>query len=147
MIKKLNENKPKKGEKHKVMCDKIKALKVKYQDQDKILDNDTFVMYLFLVCVKMQNSESMQAQVEAEVNDTDITCKISIRCLNITLIFESDSKRVTQVGESKVALTNIEFKGKCHTYEKYGHKQNKCPEKNKTKEGKENEKFSGRHHH
>ena len=36
IIKKLNEIKPKKGEDLKVMCDKIEALKVKYQDQAKI---------------------------------------------------------------------------------------------------------------
>ena len=38
MIKMLNKIKPKKGEDPKVMCDKIEALKVKYQDQVKILD-------------------------------------------------------------------------------------------------------------
>ena len=50
MIKKLNEIKPKKGEDSKVICNKIEALKVKYWDQTEILDNDTIVMHLFLVC-------------------------------------------------------------------------------------------------
>ena len=53
MIKKLKEMKPKKGEDSKVMCNKIKALKVKYQDWAEILGNDTIVMHLFLVCAKL----------------------------------------------------------------------------------------------
>ena len=38
---------------------------------------------------------------------------------------ESGREEVAQVGESKVVLTNKEFKGKCHTCGKYGHKQKK----------------------
>ena len=53
MIKKLNEIKPKKGEDLKMMCDKIEALKVKYWDQAEIINNDTIVMHLFLVCPKL----------------------------------------------------------------------------------------------
>ena len=48
-----------------------------------------------------------------------------------------------QVGEGKVALMNMKFKGKCHACGKYGHKQNKCTEKNKSEEEKGNKKFSG----
>ena len=51
MIKKLNKIKPNKGEDPKVMCDKIEALKVKYQDQAEILDNDKIVMH-FSWCVQ-----------------------------------------------------------------------------------------------
>ena len=72
MIKKLNKIMPKKREDPKVMCNKIEALKVKYCDQAKILDDDTIVMHLFLVCAKLYKSELMQAQVEAEVNNMAI---------------------------------------------------------------------------
>ena len=61
MIKKLNKIKPKKGEYPKVMCNKIEALKVKYWDQAEILDNDTIMMHLFLVCTKLYKLELMQA--------------------------------------------------------------------------------------
>ena len=44
MIKMLHEIKPKNGEDPKVMYKKIKALKVKYQGQAKILDSDIIVM-------------------------------------------------------------------------------------------------------
>ena len=64
MIKKLNKIKPKKGEDSKVMCDKIEALKNKYQDKAKIQDNDTIVTHLFLVCVNLCKAELMHAQVE-----------------------------------------------------------------------------------
>ena len=52
-VKELNEIKPKKGEDPKVMYDEIEAMKVKYWDETKILDNDTIVMHLFLVCAKL----------------------------------------------------------------------------------------------
>ena len=55
-----------------MMCNEIEALKVKYQDQAEIIDNDTIVMHLLLVCAKLYKSELMQAQVEAEVNNTKI---------------------------------------------------------------------------
>ena len=71
MIKKLNKINPK-----KVMCNKFKALKVKYWYQAKILDNYAIVMHLFLVCAKLYKSELMQTQVEAEVNDTTIHTKV-----------------------------------------------------------------------
>ena len=51
------------------------------------------------------------------------------------------------MGESKGVLLNTEFKGKCHTCGKYGHKQNKCPEKNKVKEEKGYKKFTGNCNH
>ena len=44
-------------------------------------------------------------------------------------------------------LTNTEFKGECHTCEKNGHKQNKCPEKNKIQEEKRNGKFISKCNH
>ena len=47
MVKKLNKIKPKKGEDPKEMCNKIQALKVKYEDKAEILDNDTIMMHLF----------------------------------------------------------------------------------------------------
>ena len=72
MIKKLNKIKPKKGEDPKVMCNKNGALKVKYQDQAEILDGNTIMMHLFLLCVELYKSELMQVQVEAEVNNTEI---------------------------------------------------------------------------
>ena len=61
MIKKLNKMKPNKGDDPKVMNDKIEALKVKYQDQVKIIDNDKNVMHIFLVCAKQYKSKLMQA--------------------------------------------------------------------------------------
>ena len=48
---------------------------------------------------------------------------------------------MVQVGEIKVALTNTEFKGKCCTCGKYGHKQNKYLKKNKSEEEKGNKTF------
>ena len=42
---------------------------------------------------------------------------------------------------------NKEFKERCHACGKYGHKQNKCPEKNKSEEEKGNEKFMGKCNH
>ena len=56
----------------------------------------------------------MQAQVEAEVDNTDIMYERLIRSKNVCLRINSGSKGVMQAGEGKVALTNIEFKGKCH---------------------------------
>ena len=53
MIKKLNKIKPMKGEDLKVMYNKIEVIKVKNQEQAEILDNDTIVMHLFLVCTKL----------------------------------------------------------------------------------------------
>ena len=73
----------------------------------------------------------MQDQVEAEVNNTEITNKSLIRCMNVTQRIKSCGEGVMQVGEGKVALTNTEFKGKCHTCGMFGHKQ-KCPKKNKS---------------
>ena len=66
----------------KVMCDKIEALKVKYQDQEEILDKDAILMHLFLVCTKLYKFELMQAQVEAEVIHTEIMYKSLISCMN-----------------------------------------------------------------
>ena len=82
----------------------------------------------------------MQAQVEAEVNNMEIMYKSLIRPMNVAWRIKSD-RGVVQVGESEVALMNTEFKGKCHTCGKYGHKQNKCPEKDKSEEERENKKF------
>ena len=129
-IKKLYEIKPKKGEDPKVMFDEIEALKVKYCDQVEILDNDTIVMHLFLVCTKLYKSELILAQVEAEVNDVDIMYKNLIRCMNISGRIKAGGKGVMQVGEGKVALTDTEFEGKCHTCGKYAQTK-KCPEQNK----------------
>ena len=119
MIQKLNKIKPKKVEDTKVMYKKIEALKVKYHDQAKILDNDTIVTHLFLVCAKLYKSKLMQAQVEAEVNNTNIMFESLIRCMNVAWRIKSDREGITQVGEGKVALTKMEFKGKCHTCGKY----------------------------
>ena len=52
-----------------------------------------------------------------------------------------------QVGENKVVLTNTGFKGKCHTCGKYGHKQNKHLEKDKSEEEERNKKFLGKCNH
>ena len=122
MTKNLNEIKPKKGEDPKVMCDKIETLKVKYWDQTEILNKDSIVMHLFLVCAKLYKSELVQAQVEAVVNDTDIACKSLIRYMNVPWRNKSGGKGVMKVGESKVVLNNGEFKGICHSCGKYGHK-------------------------
>ena len=54
--------------------------------------------------------------------------------MNVAWRIESGREGVAQVGENKVVLTNTEFKGKSLTCGKYGHKQNKCPKKNKTEE-------------
>ena len=136
IVKKLNKIKPKKGEDPKVMCDKIEALKVKYQDWAEILDNDTIVMHLFLVCAKLYISDLMQAQVEAEVNDTDIMYEGLIRHMNVAWRIKSGGEGVMQIGESKVVLTNMEYKGKYHSCGKYRHKQNKCLQKNESEEEK-----------
>ena len=58
--------------------------------------------------------------------------------VNVAWRIESGGEGVLQIGEGKVALINTEFKGKCHTCRKYGHKQNKCLEKNKSEEEKGN---------
>ena len=147
IIKKLNEIKPKKGEDSKMMCDKVEALGVKYWDQAKILGNDTIVIHLFLVCVKLYKSAFMQAQVEADVNNMEIMYKSQIRNINVAWRIKSGGEDVAQVEKSKVVLMNTEFKGKCHTCEKYGHKQNKCPKKNKSEEEKGNKKFTGKCNH
>ena len=68
MIKKHYKIKPKKGEDPKVMCNEIKVLKVKFWDKAEILDNDTIVTHLFLVCAKLYKSELTHVQVEAEVD-------------------------------------------------------------------------------
>ena len=73
----------------------------------------------------------MQAQVEADINNTDIPYESLIKCMNVAWKIKSGGKEVTQVQESEVVPINVEFKGKCHTCGK-GHKQNKCPEKNKS---------------
>ena len=83
MIKKLNEIKSKKGEDPKVMCNKTESLKIKYSDQTKIRDNNTIVRHLLLVCAKLYKLELMQAQVQAEVNNTEITYKSLIRHMNV----------------------------------------------------------------
>ena len=76
MIKKLN----KEGEDPTVMSNKIE---VKYWDQAEILDHDTIVMHLFLVCAKLYKFKLIQAQVEAEVNDMKITYKSLIGHMNV----------------------------------------------------------------
>ena len=68
--------------------------------------------------------KSFQAQIEAEVNNTDITYKNLIRCINVAWRIASGGEGVMQVGQGKVALMNMEFKEKFHTCGKYGHKQN-----------------------
>ena len=92
MIKNLHKIKPKKGDDPKVLCNKIEVLKIKYQDQAEILDNDTIVLHLFLVCAKLYKSELVQAQVEADVNSTEITCKNLMRHMNIAWRIESGEK-------------------------------------------------------
>ena len=76
MVRKLNKIKPKMGKDLKVMFNKIEALKFKYQDQAKVLDNETIVLHLTLVCAKLYKLELMQAQVEAEDNNTEITYNV-----------------------------------------------------------------------
>ena len=63
--------------------------------------------------------------------------------MNVAWRMETGGEGVMQVGEGKVALKNMEFKGKCHSCGKYGHEQNKCPKKNKPEERKGKKKFSG----
>ena len=58
-------------------------LKVNNWDQAEILDNDTFVMHFSLICTKLYKSELMQAQVEAEVEYTDIVYESMITCMNV----------------------------------------------------------------
>ena len=115
MIKKLYKSKLKNGEDPKVMCDKIEALKVKYQDQAEILDNNTIVTHLFLVWEKLCKKELTQAQVEAEVNNTEIMYESLISCMNVAWRIESSSEGVMQVGDTKVALMSMGFKEKCHS--------------------------------
>ena len=118
----LNEIKPKKGDDPKVICDKNEALKVKYQDH-------------------AYKSELMQAQVEAEVNNMDIMYKNFKRCINDAWRIKFGNEGVMLVEEVEAALTNTGFKEKCHLCGKYGHKQNKCPKKNKPRKGKETRNF------
>ena len=106
-----------------MMCNKIKALKVKYWYRAEILDNDTIEMHLLLVCTKLYKSELTQVQVEAKVNNTEIKYKSLIRNVNVAWRIKSSREGVTQVGENKVVLMNTEFKGKYHTCRKYGHRQ------------------------
>ena len=100
-------------------------------------------MHLFLVCTKLYKLELIQTQVKAEVNNTDITDESMIRHMNVEWRIESGGEGVTQVREDEVALMNSKFKGKCRTCRKYGQKQNKCSQKNKSKEEKGNKKFLG----
>ena len=102
MIQKLNKIRPKKGKDPKVMCNNIKALKVEYWDQAEILDNNTIVMHLFLVCKKLYKSELMQAQVEAKVNDMEIIYKSLIRHMNVAWRMKSCGEGVTQVEGAKL---------------------------------------------
>ena len=104
MIEKLNKINPKKGEDPKVMCNEIEALKVKYQDQAEIMNNNTIVMHLFLVCTKLYKSELMQAQVEAEVNDVEIMHKNLIRSMNVAWRIETQN--------SKKNVIHVESMGK-----------------------------------
>ena len=67
--------------------------------------------------------------------------------MNVGWRIESGIEGVLQVGEIKVVLTNTEFKGKCQTCGKYGYKQNKCPERKRSKEEKGNKKFMGMCNH
>ena len=66
--------------------------------------------------------------------------------MNVAWKFKSSREGVGEVGKSKVALTNKEFKGKSHTCGKYGHKENKCPKINNSEE-KGNKKFMGTSNH
>ena len=66
-----------------MMCNEIDALKVKYWDQAEILNNDTIVMHLFLVCAKLYKSELTQAQVEAEVNNMEIMNESLMKHMNV----------------------------------------------------------------
>ena len=68
-------------------------------------------------------------------------------CMNAAWRIESGREGVAQAGESKVVLTNTEFKGECNICGKYGHKQNKCPKKKKSEEQKGNKKFTGKFNH
>ena len=62
-----------------------------------------------------------------------------IRHMNVAWRIESFGEGVVQVGECEIALSNIEFKRKCHICGKYGHEQNKCPKKNKSEEKRKQE--------
>ena len=63
--------------------------------------------------------------------------------MNVAWKIEPCREGVVQVGKSKVALTNTEFKGKCHSCGKHGHKKH-CPKKNKSEEEKRGKKFIGK---
>ena len=52
--------------------------------------------------------------------------------MNAAWRIESSGKGVAQLAENEDVLMNMEFKRKCHTCGKYGLKQCKCPEKNKS---------------
>ena len=71
------------------------ALKVKYRNQAEIIDNDNIVTNLFLMCVKLYKSELMEAQVEEEVNGTNIMYENVITCMHVVL--ESSGKGVMHV--------------------------------------------------
>ena len=109
--KKHNKTKPKKGEDPKMMCNKVV-----WRLSTAILDNKLILIHHFLVHSKLYKSELMQAQFKAEVNDTYVTYASLTR---ITQQIESGREGVMQVGQGKIVLTNIEFKQKCHTCEKY----------------------------
>ena len=67
--------------------------------------------------------------------------------MNVAWRIKSSGEGVAQLRENEVVLTNMNFKGKCHTCGKYGHKQSKCSKKNKSKEEKGNKKFMGKCNH
>ena len=70
-----------------------------------------------------------------------------MRCMNIAWRIKSGREGVAQVGESEIALMNTGFKGKCHTSGKYGHKQNNCPNKNKSEKEKGKKKLTSKCNH
>ena len=73
-----------------MMCNKIEALKVEYQDQAEILDNDTIVMHLFLVCAKLYKLELMENVMHVEsmgINKINIPRRTNLRKGNGTKIF------------------------------------------------------------
>ena len=54
----------------------------------------------------------MQVQVEEKVNNIEIMYKSLIRHMNVAWRIKAGREGVMQLGENKVALTNMEFKGK-----------------------------------
>ena len=59
-------------------------------------------MQLFLVCAKLYKSELMQAQMEVEVNNMEVTYKSLIRQMNVAWRIKSSREGVAQLEKMKL---------------------------------------------